>query len=156
MIRIYSLVEIHRVTRSAIRRRPDITSRVTGHAFRGKVRACEWKICRIVVKNYICIAGWVTGKAGRAIESVSADPFVLVVRFRVGVASCAGENGIIRQVRVAVCTSIPLSVVLAAVNRETVVVESRRRPGCFCVTALAIGGKLERNVVRICRFVVLR
>ena len=126
MIRIGSLVEIHRVTRSAIRRRPDITSRVTGHAFRCKVRACEGKICRIVVKNHVCIAGWVTGKAGRAVENVSADSFVLVVRFRIGVAGRAGENGIIRQVGVAICAGIPLPVVLAAVNREMhpIVVES--------------------------------
>ena len=74
-----------------------------------------------------------TGQASRAVEYVSADSFVLVVSFRVGVAGCTGVFGVIGGVRMAIHTSAPFPVVRPAVNREIlpVVVERGRRPGGF-------------------------
>ena len=146
-------VEIGGVAGGAIGRRIFKTGGVAVQTFQPKVRSIQRKTRRIVVKNQVGIARWVTGKAGIAFINIAADALMLIVRFARFVTSRAGEFSVIPRVRVAVHASIPLALVLARINRKIlrIVVESGRRPGSFRVASRTILRKLERHVVRVGR-----
>ena len=110
-----------------------------------------------MVKNNVCITGWVTSEASRTLISVPPYPIVLVVRFRICVAGRTGVFGIIGGIRMAIYTGRPLPLVLAAVNRKMlpVVVECRRHPARFRMAGLAVCGKLERRMAGVRRLGII-
>lgn len=89
--------------------------------------------CRIVIKNYICIAGWVASQTNGAAVGIPIYAGMLVVGFRIGVTSNTSKFCIIGRIGMAICTIAPFPFVFATVYREIlhIMVKYRRRPGCF-------------------------
>lgn len=140
VLRVGGLVVIRCVTTRTIRRRSGITRSVATQTGGRNVCARQREICVIVVKPVGRTACRVTGQASRTVVSKTVDPIVLIGGFRVGMASGTREFRVVRRVRMAIRALIPLSFVLAAVNRKilAVVVKSSGRPGRFAVTGGAV------------------
>ena len=153
VIRIRRRVVVASVAGGANGRRVLVPVRMAAEAIHPQVRPRQRKIRRIVVESIARLARRVAGKASRIVERIATHASVLVVRFRVGVTSRAGEFGVVRGIRMAFRASIPNALVRPRINRKIlpVVVESGRRPGGFTMTSKAVGGKLERHVVRVGR-----
>ena len=122
------------------------------------MRPCERESRGVVVKYIIRIACGVASEASITLVNITIDAAVLIVRFRVGMASGAGYLGIVSGVAVAIGTGAPLSIVFTTINRKilSIVVECGRRPGIFTVTTGAIRRELSRGVVWIRRLNVIR
>ena len=114
---------------------------MTFNTIRRKVRPGQGEHRRIVVKNIVSIASWVAGQTSRIGIGITAHAIVLIVRFRVGVASNTGKFCVIRRIGMAIHTGIPLSIVFTTINREIlgIVVKSGRRPSRFGMASCAIG-----------------
>ena len=111
-----------------------------------------------MVKYIIRTARGVTGQASITLVDITVDAAVLIICFRVGMASGTSHLGIVGGVAVAIGTGAPLSIVFPAINREIlpIVVECGRRPSVFTVTTGAIRRKLSGGVVWIRRLNVIR
>lgn len=130
---------------------------VTLVATGGNVRPGQRETGGVVIKRSRSITGRVTGQAGRAVVGISVDAVVVVVGLRVGMAGDARKFRVIRGVGMALGTLVPFTFVLAAVYGEilAVVVEGRRRPGCFGMATRTIGREMCRRVVGIGGLVVI-
>lgn len=89
------LVKIGRVAGRALRRRARVPIRMALYTIRRKVCPGQRKIGGIMVKTTASISCWVTGKAGSTVVNISPDPVVLIVRFRVDMATRTSEFGVV-------------------------------------------------------------
>ena len=64
VVRIGRLLEINRMAGRTFRRRTLVTGRMTGRTFCHRMRPCQWKIGRVMVKNIVHVARRMTGEAG--------------------------------------------------------------------------------------------
>lgn len=111
-----------------------------------------------MVKYIIRTARGVTSEASITLVDITVDAAVLIICFRVGMASGTSHLGIVGGVAVAIGTGAPLSIVFTTINRKilSIVVECGRRPGIFTVATGAIRRELSGGVVWICRLNVIR
>lgn len=130
---------------------------MAGDAGCSEVRAGQWKIGRIVVKDIGRVSRWVTGQTSRALIDIPPDAVVIVIGFRVGMAGSAGKFCVIARICMTIHTSTPLPVVCTAVNREVlpVMVKGGRHPGRFGMAPCTIGRELGCHVIRHCRGIVV-
>lgn len=143
VVRIAAGIVIRGMAGGTLRGRARISIGMALVALRSKMRASEREIGQTVVKSIVSIARWVTNQTGRTFIHVAVYAAVVLICFRIDVASSAGKFRKIGWIQVAFCTFHPLALVFAAVNREVLRVMLRilrRRPARICcMTTGAIG-----------------
>lgn len=126
------------------------------------IRRCmcsgQWETSVIMIKGFGCIPSRMAGKTGWAIIGVPGYTIVLIVRFRVHMASGAGKLHIVSRVHMAVYTLIPFALMLATVDREVlpIMIKGGWLPGGLRVASDAISGELQCFMVRIGRLIIIR
>lgn len=128
-----------------------ISRSMTLQTTRGGMRAGQRKLGHVVVKNQVCIAGRVTGQAGRAFVHVSIYIIVFLVCFGVLVAYRAAEYRKIGWIGMAIHALIPFTLVLTAVNGEVIGIVLRKRSGHPAWVGGVAGGTIGGEV---CVYVV--
>lgn len=125
VVRVYALVVIRRMATRAICRRAGIPRSMAVEAGCCQMRSRQWKISLAMVKSIVLAPCRVTGKAGGAVIRIAVHAVVVIIRFRICMASGAGEFRIIRRILMAVEALIPFPFVFATVNREIICIVLR-------------------------------
>lgn len=108
--------------------------------------------------EYVLLAtGRMAGQTGVIVVKISGDAFVLVVRFRIGVAVRATEFLDVVWIGMTIAALHPFPLVFSTVDREkhSIVVECRRHPCIFRMAGRTVRGKLKRLVRRIDGLVII-
>lgn len=136
MVWIGGLVVIRLMTRNTLCWCSFKPISMASQAIDNRVRTGEWKVCTVVIKHPLRIPGGMTGQTKCTVIRISSYSLVLVIRFRVGVASDAGENRKIIGVGVTIHALIPNPLVISAINWEIlcIMIEIGRDPSVFSVT----------------------
>ena len=131
VVRIGCNVPVGHVAGVTIRGCPSIPGGMALDAIGGGMGPGQREAGVAVVKGIIGVAGRMAGEAGITVVVVTRYADMVIIRFGIGMASRAGEFGIIGRVGMTVRTLVPLTQMLAAVNGEilSVMVECGRRPG---------------------------
>ena len=158
MIGIFGLIKICPVAIHANRRSAFESGHMTGLAVHIVVSARQGESCTAMIKFEVRISGRMAGQTGIILVKVSAYSLVFLIGLRIYVTVDASHLGIIGRIAVAVCTLVPLSLVLATVNRKisSIVIKSGRHPGRLTVTGGTVVRKLCCPVIRIPGLVVVR
>ena len=118
VIGVGRLVIICRMATRTIRRCAGIPGSMAIEAGRSQMRAHQWEFGLAVVKAIVLTPGRVTGQAGRAAVRITIHAVVVIICFRVLMASDTSKFRVIRRIRMAVGTLIPFPFMRAAVYGE--------------------------------------
>ncbi len=118
VIGVGRLVVIRRMATRTIRRRAGISGSMAVEAGRIQMCAHQWEFGLAVVKAIVLTPGWVAGQAGRTAVRITIHAVVVIIRFRVLMASDTSKFRVIRRIRMAVGTLIPFPFMRAAVYGE--------------------------------------
>ena len=86
------LVVILGMATGTIRRCARVTRSMAIDAGCSRVRTFQGKTGVVVVKTIRPAAGRMTGQASRAVVRIPVDPGMLIIGFRVGMATCTGNH----------------------------------------------------------------
>lgn len=151
MIRIDGLFKVRHVTGRTFCRCAGISGRMTLQTVRVRMCPGQREGSHAMVENIISTSCGMTSQARGAVVCVPGHPVVIIIRFRIHVASDAGELCIISRIGMAVDTRIPFAFVFATVNGEVwaIMIEGGRKPGGFGMTGRTICRKHQNVMIRI-------
>ena len=140
VVRIGCLVVISLVAGCAVSWRTCIPGGMAFDTVCGQVHPGQWESRQVMVKYIIRATRWVTGQTGRRIIGITIYTCVFIVSLRIGMTGHAGKFGVIRRIRMAVHTLVPLPVVFSTIDRKilSIVVKGRRYPLTFRVAGRTI------------------